>query len=336
MERNRMRTMKKIVLTSLVSTTVAASALSEMENRESCNDYLRNVRGTEKITGMAVAIEQHGKLLYLFAEGDGKEPDRKFTKDTLLHVASITKIFTSTLLLKLVEDGRLSLYDNVRKFIPEFPFDDVLILHLMTHTSGLRATKGSIPKNKPLFYKSLERQFPVDSDFQYFSVGYNILGDVVERLSGMPLQDYARSVIFDRLDMRNTKMTPGIGESGMWTTAEDLLKFSRHILNIRKTGKAGILKLCSADLMFRDVTRGRYDRTPVFFLKSQIRRFGRYFGDLNSMETAGHAGSTGCFLLLDPKYDLSIVILTNGSNTIQAEDENFARINNLLIGHFTE
>jgi CubicO group peptidase (beta-lactamase class C family) len=314
--------------------TASISCLAQSEGKAYCDAYLRNVCKTEKITGMSVAIEQSGKLLYEFADSDGK--DKKFSKDTPLHVASITKIMTSTLLIRLMEDGKLSVYDNVQKFIPEFPVNDVMVLHLMTHTSGLRATKGYNPANKLPFYSGLERRVPVDMEFEYFSTGYNILADIVERLSGAPLEDYAKRIIFDPLEMKHTTLAPHIGESGMHTTAEDLLKFSRHILDIRKTGKAGILKPCSVDLMFREMTRGRYDRTTAFFLKSQTRRFGRYFGDLNSPEAAGHAGATGCFLLLDPKYDLSIVILTNGSKTIQAEDENFVRINNLLMGQFAK
>ncbi len=328
-----MTNIRKILIGSLLFHVTAISCFAQSGSELTCNNYLHNVLETEKISKMSVAIERSGKIQYEFI--DCKESEKNFSKETPLHVASITKIFTSALMIKLMENGKLSLYDNVRKYIPEFPFDDILVLHLLTHTSGCRATKGYTADNKQIFYQGLVRQFPVDTDFQYFSAGYNVLGDIIERVSGVFLQDYASQVIFDQLEMRNTKFTPHIGESGMSTTAEDLLKFARHILNIRKTGKAGILKPCSIDLMFREHTRGRYDRTPVFFLKSQTRRFGRYFGDLNSPETAGHAGSSGCFLLLDPKYDVSIVILTNGSKTIQASDENFNRINNLLMGQFS-
>lgn len=307
--------------------TAAASA-----DTLKCNETLKGILEKENITGMSVGIEQNGNVLYEFAESDGKPND--FSKDTPLRVASITKIMTSTLLIRLVEEGKLSLYDNVRQHIPEFPFDDVQVLHLMTHTSGLYGSYTTFEEGRRDNYAKVSRVFSLDTDFKYYSAGYNILGDIIERQSCMKFESYAEKIIFAPLEMTHTKMTPGIAESGMVSTAGDLLKFSRHILNARKDGKAGILTVAGLDLMFREHTRGRYDRTPVFFIKSQTRRFSRYFGDLNSEESVGHAGSSGCFLLLDPKYDVSIVILTNGSNTIQNCDENFARINNLLMGKF--
>jgi CubicO group peptidase (beta-lactamase class C family) len=284
---------------------------------------------------MSIAIEQHGKTAYSFVEGDPDKQGKPFTAETQLQIASVTKIMTSTLIIRLVEDGKISLYDNVRRFIPEFPFDDVLILHLMTHTSGCQNKKGNFPKQKQLFYESMVREFPCDTQFLYYSNGYDVLADVIERISGMTIKEFGYKIIFEPLKMNHSEFSLR-GGGDMRSTAEDLLKFSRHILDVRKTHKAGILKPCSVDLMFREHTRGRYDRTPAFFLKSETRVFGRYFGDLNSMESVGHAGASGCFLLLDPKYDLSIVILTNGSNTIQSDDANFIRINNLLMGQFAK
>ncbi|MFV0416333.1 MAG: serine hydrolase domain-containing protein, partial [Chthoniobacterales bacterium] len=299
-------------------------------------DYLQAVIQKEKIEFMSVAIEQKGKILYEFVGTDGHEKNANFTKDTPLHVASITKIFTSALMIRLMEEGKLSIHDNVRQYIPEYPFDDILLLYLMTHTSGCRQTGGSIPKDKQAFYDGLVREFPADTDFAYFSAGYNVLSDTIERVSGQSIQDYGKTEIFDKLGMKNTRFSPHTGESGMRTTAGDLIKFSRHLLETRKTGEAGVLTPFSVDLMFREMTAGRYDRTPAFFLKSQTRRFGRCFGDLNSEEAAGHAGASGCFLMLDPKYDVIIVILTNGSQTIQQDDANYSRIINLLMARFAK
>ena len=321
-------------LTCLVVTV--GSSLAGSDSAKLCNDYLHQVRVRENISGLAVAFEQHGERRYFFAEGDAEEGMERFTKETPLAVASITKVFVSTLIVKLMEEGRLSIYDKVQTVIPEFPFDNVFLHQLMTHTSGCHATQGYNLKKKALFYQGLTQAKPVGAEFAYFSSGYNILGDIVERTSGKTLQDYAQVMIFDKLDMRNTRMTPHIGESGMWTTTEDLLKFSRHLLDIHKTRKAGILKPFSVDFMFREITAGRFDRTPAFFLKSQTRVFGGYYGDLNAENALGHAGATGCFLLLDPTYDLSIVILSNGSKTIQKDDANFVKINNLMMGQFAK
>lgn len=329
--------MKAIVLplSGLVCMTGASAGFSQNDSAAFCDAYFREVMRTGTISRLSVAIEQGGQTRYAFAGKDDKNSD--FTVKTPLPVASITKVFTATLIVKLAEDGKVSLYDNVRRFIPEFPFDDVLLLNLLTHTSGCRnTTKGYTRLGKKPFYDDLRREFPVDTDFRYFSAGYDVLADVVERVSGMTLQDYGRQVVYDRIGMENTRFADdGQGGAGMTTTAEDLLKFSRHLLNIRKTGKAGVLSRFSVDLIFRDVTRGRYDRTPAFFGKSQTRRFSRLFGDLSSEEAVGHAGATGCFLLIDPQYDLSMVFLSSDSNPdFRSEDANYSRIFNLLMARF--
>lgn len=323
----------------IFSTICMAFAMSgaEPSKAELCDNYLKSIIETEKTGFISVAIEQNGKTLYEFADGTRQGNHKDFDKKTQLPVASITKIFTSVLLVRLMEEGKLSVYDNVRTFIPEFPFDDIMLLHLLTHTSGLRHTKGYSAAKRDEFYKSgLVRNAAVDTEFSYFSMGYDILADVIERISDKEIQDYAKQEIFDKIGMSDSAFSPNMGRAGMNTTAEDLLKFSRHILEIKKTRKAGILTPISVDLLFREYTNGRYDRSVAFFLKSQTRRFGRYFGDLNSPESAGHAGATGCFLLLDPTYDLSIVILTNGFRTFPTIDENFNRLNSLLIGQFTK
>lgn len=325
-------------LTTAAALLMARAGLAQGDNAAFCDAYLRDVMRTGTIARLSVAIEHGGKTRYAFAAADEKPKNAGFTAKTPLGVASITKVFTATLIVKLAEEGKLSLYDNVRRFIPEFPFDDVLLLNLLTHTSGCRNRAGYSHKTKGAFYASLRREFPVDTDFNYFSSGYDVLADVVERASGMTVQAYGRKIIFDPLGMADTTFSnDGQGGSGMTTTAEDLLKYSRHLLDILKSGKAGVLARFSVDLMFREVTRGRYDRTPAFFRKSQTRRFGRLFGDLSSEEAVGHAGATGCFLLIDLRYDVSMVFLSSDSNLeFRSEDANYSRIFNLLMSRFAK
>lgn len=300
------------------------------EKNAYCDSYLRKVFADENVLEMEIAAEQNGKLRYHFQKNGAGENQKAALAP--LEVMSITKIFTSTLLIALMENGRLSAYEPVRKYIPDFPFDDVLIHHLMAHTSGLTGHLNSTDRMNR--FALLTREFPLDTDFHYYSSGYDILADIIENLTGMDIRDFARIRIFEPLNMVNSEFASHQGQRGMKSTATDLLKFGRHILEIQKTGNPGILKPCSTALMFREHTHGRYDRTLAFFRKSQTRRFGRYFGDLNSPEAVGHAGASGCFFLLDPQYDTILIILTNGSHTIQLCDENFSKINNLLMGNF--
>lgn len=94
--------------------------------KERADAVLDSIFREGAIARMSCAFAQHGETRYTFVRGDG--PDEAFDADTPLHVASMTKIVTSLLIVQLAEEGLLTLRDPVRRHIPLFPDDDVLIL----------------------------------------------------------------------------------------------------------------------------------------------------------------------------------------------------------------
>jgi len=294
---------------------------------------------------MNVAFDQHGETRYAFHRkaavikpGRGKYPEAPFGADTPLHVASITKVITATLVVQLVEEGKIWLSDPVVKHISEFPDSEITVLDLMTHTSGLRNQTGLDKKDHGKFYGTLRKEFERGTRFQYFSAGYDILADIIERVTGAKdVADVARARIFEPLRMAHTTLAPHQGQAGMCTTAPDMVRFGRHLLDVYRTRKAGIVTPAGADLLFRPVLNSEFHRTCAFFTKSGLSGFSQYFADTHSMRAVGHAGATGCYLLIDPEYDAVQVILTNSeSNTIQRSDGNFARLNAVLLAKFTD
>jgi len=145
------------------------------------------------------------------------------TVDTVFDIASITKpMATAASIWKLVEMGRIRLWDRVSMYIPEFKKSDkktpLRIYHLMTHTSGLAPTfdeKLLIQKYKKPVLSDLikeitrlkRKKLPGDS-FKYSCLGYIVLGYIVEKISGEKLSEFAFNNIFSKLEMRSTTFVP--------------------------------------------------------------------------------------------------------------------------------
>lgn len=290
---------------------------------------------------MSCAYEQHGELRYSFTAENGWDG---FSADTPLHVASITKVFTATLLMQLSEEGKISLLDYVRKYIPEFPGADVPIISLMTHTSGWRNRTGHVARSVDAnrhreFYGTMFKEAEVNERFRYMSQGYDILAEICEKVTGAAdVADLARDRIFLPLGMKRSAFAAHQGQSGLHITAPDLIRFGRHLLDIRRTRRTGILTPEGVDALFRRCLKPEFNRTPAFFAKSGFVGFGQYFAEVNTMEAVGHAGATGCFFLIDPGLDAVEVVLTSRISAKDTRfsscDANFSRIFSVMATGF--
>jgi len=148
------------------------------------------------------------------------ENDLPMTLDTILEVGSVSKQFTAAAVLLLARDGRLSLEDPVRKYIPELPDfgSPITIRHLLQHTSGLRDW-GSLtaiagwPRGSrvhthahvlALVGAQRELNFAPGTRWSYSNTGYNLAAILVSRVSGMSFADFTKARIFDPLGMKDT------------------------------------------------------------------------------------------------------------------------------------
>lgn len=326
----------------MVSTALLGASLLAADDAKSRVDaFLSKEFADGALKCMSCAYEQHGETRYRFvAEKDWKG----FDENTPVHVASITKVFTAVLLMQLSEEGKISLNDYVKKYIPEFKGEYVPIINLMTHTSGWRNKTGHVAKcvdarRHQEFYDTMYQDFEVNEKFRYMSQGYDILAEICEKVTGVAdVADLARDRIFRPLGMDHSAFAAHQGQSGLHITAPDLVKFGRHLLDIRRTRKNGILTPQGVDTLFRRCLKPEFNRTPAFFAKSGYIGFGQYFADVNTMEAVGHAGATGCFFLIDPGLDAVEVVLTNRLNDNDTHfsscDANFSRIFSIMTTHF--
>lgn len=170
--------------------------------------------------GAAVEVIKDGKIVYRHAFGMADiEQDRPITPSTAFHVASLSKQFTAFAILLLAQDGKLSLDDDVRRYVPELPdFGHVIrIRQLLNHTSGLRdqwnllsmagwRMDDVITEEDVMGLVRRQRglNFAPGSEFEYSNTGYTLLGLIVERVSGEPLAAFSRARIFGPLGMKGT------------------------------------------------------------------------------------------------------------------------------------
>ena len=213
--------MKTNAPTLFVSVAAAGIALGAPAPKERADTAFNALFDEGGFAYMQCAFAQHGETRYAFTrKADDaalatnkntrlKNLNAPFDADTPLHVASVTKVVTAVLLVQLAEEGRLSLRDPVKRHVPLFPDDKVLILHLMTHTSGWRNKTGHSrePKQAEKFYTTLFKEAEIEERFQYMSQGYDILAEIVERVSGADdVADVAAARIFEPLGMTESTL----------------------------------------------------------------------------------------------------------------------------------
>jgi CubicO group peptidase (beta-lactamase class C family) len=168
---------------------------------------------TSATPGCAVAVSHHGKLVVNRAYGSADlERDVPISPGTVFDAGSLTKQFVAAAVLLLVEDGRISLSDDVRKHIPELPDTGhrVTVDHLLTHTSGIRDWTGIAPlaPGNPDALTIILRQrglnFAPGEEWSYSNSGYVLLKEMVARTSGMSFSEFSRKRLFDPLGMKST------------------------------------------------------------------------------------------------------------------------------------
>ena len=172
-----------------------------------------------KLPGAVVLVGRGDTVFYEKAIGRRAvlPTPEAMTLDTIFDLASLTKVVaTTTSVMKLVEDGRVRLSDRVSTFVPGFERHgkaDITIRQLMTHTSGLRPdldSANSWTGAATAIELAIDEipTAPPGERFIYSDINYFLLGDIVRRVSGMPLNEFARTRIFEPLGMKDTMFLP--------------------------------------------------------------------------------------------------------------------------------
>ena len=165
-----------------------------------------------------ILVAEKGKIIYQKSFGFANYENKvSLTKDSMFDIASITKTFTATAIMKLEEKGKLNLGDSITKYLPELPYKNVTIRHMLTHTSGI------MEGQKPLIRKAIDGkgynnaqlltafvavnpklEFEPGSKWSYSNTNYAFLALVIERISGRSYAEFIKKYIFRKAKMRNS------------------------------------------------------------------------------------------------------------------------------------
>jgi len=309
--------------------------------------------------GIIVLQEAFGRLTHA-------EDSPPLKLDSIFLMASISKPITATLAMILVEDGLLGLNRPVSWYIPEFKGkgkDAVMVHHLLTHTAGINISLDQESKKKreesnvpdfeatqhPNVGKHLLTIYdaplwrPPGQQMKYSSHGYELVGEIVRRVSGKSVEDFARERLFDPLRMKDTfyvvpesvahrivKLPPNSpkadnlnrkdlltapwGAFGVFSTAIDMVVFGQMFLNCGIYGDTRILSPATVHAMTRNQIPGISARYGDQFFPEASWGFGwsvkgdkkciAYAETLQSPETFCHSGLGNVFLWVDPVYEI--------------------------------
>ena len=272
---------------------------------------------------------------------------------TIWDLASLTKVVgTTTALAQLIERGAVDLHAPVQRYVPDWrgPMQErVLVWHLLTHTSGLpsfrpydRQTQNPDSLERLLFATTLERA-PGDS-MVYSDIGAFMMGEIIERVSGMRLDQYLEANVFRPLRMRETTFNPPVAlwprvapteidslrgglvrgkvhderayylggvaaHAGLFSTAEDLARFATMLLHGGTLDGVRILNGATLRRFTAFADSGRHNRALGWQKASAP-----WAAALMSRHAFGHTGFTGTSIAVDPELDIYIILLSNRVN----------------------
>jgi uncharacterized protein YbbC (DUF1343 family) len=312
--------------------------------------------GQGRLPGAVLVVGHDGKVVYRKAYGKRAlvPAAEDMTVDTIFDVASLTKVVaTTTSLMKLFEQGRFRLNDRVTAYIPEFQGgkSDITLRNLFTHFSGLRP---DVPLAKPWSGYDTGIQLactdppagPPGARFVYSDINFILLGELVHRLSGQTLADYARDNVFGPLGMKDTMFQPpaslrariapterwpvkdgpplrGVvhdptarnmggmaGHAGVFSTADDLARFAQMLLNQGTLDGARIASPFTIEKFTEP--QSPPDQPILRGLGWDLDSpYSGNRGELFPIGSFGHTGFTGTSIWIDPSTKTYVILLAN-------------------------
>lgn len=309
--------------------------------------------------GAAVVVVREGRILFEKGYGYANlEQGIPVTPATVFDLASVSKQFAGLAIAMLVDQGRIKLTDDVRKYIPELHnFNDTIrIDHLVHHTSGIRDWPGTLgmagwrmddviafDQILRFAYHQRTLNFVPGAEYTYSNTGYNLLAEVVRRVTGKSFRAWTDENLFRPLDMTSTHfhddhqmVIPGralgyvrsdsgfraasnnltaLGSSSLYSSARDLAKWMTNF-DDAKVGGQSAMKLMR--------THGRLNNG------SQIPyAFGISHGVYRELATLSHSGGWAgfsTFVLQLPQKKMGVVVLANTGVNVSAAAHTIAGI----------
>ncbi len=317
--------------------------------------------------GGVLAVGLNNQLvLHAFGRTSYASKSPAVKTDTIYDVASLTKpIVTTTAIMMLVAENQIDLDAPIARYLshhnpagnPDW-LQEITVRELLLHTSGLPAHRefyktAKTPEEWRKLLYSEPLVSPPGTKIEYSDLGFVILGDIVERLSGMSLARYARENIFDPLRMQSSLFNPpaamrariaptqtesasrkgprpgevdddnafalggAAGHAGLFSTAGDVAAFAQMMLNGGIYAQQRLLPRAIIEQFTTRVPVGDSARTLGWDVPTGESSSGHYFSE----QSYGHNGYTGTSFWIDPQKGLFVVLLTNRVHPSAANDK---------------
>lgn len=316
---------------------------------EAAQQFMRSVMGTNsKAPGAAVAVMKDGKIV--FSKGYGYadlESDRPITPSTIFHVASVSKQFTAFAIAMLADQGKLSLDDDIRKYLPELHDfgHTITINHLAHHTSGLRdqwnllmmagwrlddvITQKQIMR---MIVRQRELNFKPGEEFLYCNTGFTLMAEIVQRVTGQTLAQWTAANIFGPLEMKNTffyddheKMVANRAYSYYRNGDANTTEYKKSVLSYATAGATSLFTtpedLCAWAQNFETKKVGNAKvmammQQPFILNKGDTTDYamGIAIGKYRGLRTINHSGGDAgfrSFLVRFPDENVNIAVASN-------------------------
>jgi CubicO group peptidase (beta-lactamase class C family) len=297
--------------------------------------------------GCAVGVARAGEVLLTRGYGMADlETGFPITAGTVFESGSVAKQFTASAIILLALDGKLSLDDPARNYLPELPEYDrpITIRHLLTHTSGLREWSSLVaaagwPRGTrvhtqaellDMVYRQRALNYPVGDHYSYTNSGYALAATIVERVSGKSLQEFTQERIFKPLGMTHTRwrddytrLVPGRAQA--YTRGSDGWHLAMPFEHV--VGPGGLLTTVGDWLIWNDALATR--KLGAALVDSLTRRMHLTSGreiqyargimmlDYRGLTEIAHSGSTAGYSTYLARYpdrgNLSIAVLCNST-----------------------
>jgi len=335
-----------LIVMAMLATTVAAETPTLAVVAKQAQAALERAT-TSDGPGAVVLIAQGDEILYRAARGSAQvELGVPLKADQIFRIASITKMFTAAMVVRLAQLGKLSLDDKLATYVPGIANGEAITLRqLLNHTAGV---SDFVHDPQPGFFarkvdtdtlvaeiQKRTPSFPPGTRFAYSNAGYILLGVVIEKVTGKPWQDALRTNLLDPLGLKetgygdNAKIVPQ-RVAGYTTDNADHHVENASYINASVPAAAGALISTADDLLrwMRALAQGKVvGRDGFEQMTATVANvpgasmhpygFGMYIWQVRGEEMVGHTGQIDGFasaLAYLPGRDITVVVLANDDN----------------------
>jgi CubicO group peptidase (beta-lactamase class C family) len=330
--------MKKLLCLGLIlgtmHTVTAQDTPAKLDAMVSAYSKLHRFNGT-------VLVVQKGKVLLDKAYGYQRTADSTRNETgTIFQLGSVTKQFTSTAILKLEEEKKLSLQDKLSKYFPDYPKgDSITIEHLLTHTSGIfnytnnrefmeKEVSNPASREKIMaMFKDKPLNFSPGSKWDYSNSGYSMLGYIIEKAAGKPYEQVMREYIFRPLHMDHTgfdfKNLADPKKSTGYFNISDTVSTPAPSVDSTVSFAAGAMYSTTADLykwhqaaqQYKIISKADWERAYTPFMNHY--GYGWESDSIAGKRKVSHGGGIHGYvtsLARVPEDDVFVVVLDNASD----------------------